>query len=150
KDIHASAQGLRIGDLVARTDDEGRMLGAFYKYSGERAPFSEDSFYDVLNGKIAPEKYRDKIVLVGPTAAGIATLFVTPVNATMPAVALQAQAVSSLLEEHFFVVPSWARVAEIAALLVVALYLVALLPRLAAGPALAVCAAALAGLLALQ
>ena len=148
KDIRVGAGGVRIGDLYARTDAEARMQTAFYKYAGERAPFAEDSFFDVVTGKIAAEKYRDKIVLVGPTAAGVANVFVTPVHPAMPAVALQAQAVSSLLQEHFFVVPAWARVAELGALLLVALYLVVLLPRLKAGAALVATAASLAVLVA--
>src|SRR5437867_3692984 len=147
KDIRVVPGGGRIGDLYARTDAEARMQTAFYKYAGERAPFAEDSFFDVVNGRIAAEKYRDKIVLVGPTAAGVANVFVTPVNPAMPAVALQAQVVSSLLQEHFFVVPAWARFAELGALLLVALYLVVVLPRLSAGAALAVTAAGLAALL---
>ncbi|HEY3075341.1 MAG TPA: serine/threonine-protein kinase [Burkholderiales bacterium] len=148
KDIRVTSGGVRIGDLYARTDAETRMQTAFYKYAGERAPFAEDSFFDVVNGKIAAEKYRDKIVLVGPTAAGVANLFVTPVHPAMPAVALQAQVVSSLLQEHFFVVPGWARFAELGALLLVALYLVVLLPRLRAGAALVATAASLAVLVA--
>src|SRR2546428_5091153 len=135
KDIRVGPGGVRIGDLYARTDPEARMQTAFYKYAGERAPFAEDSFFDVVTGKIAAEKYRDKIVLVGPTAAGVANVFVTPVHPAMPAVALQAQAVSSLLQEPFFVGPAWARVAELGAVLLVALYLVGLLPRLKAGAA---------------
>jgi eukaryotic-like serine/threonine-protein kinase len=150
KDIRADTYGVRIGDLVARTGPEARLHNAFYKYAGERPPFSEDSFYDVLNGKIAPEKYRDKIVLVGPTAAGVANVFVTPVSPAMPAVALQAQVVSALLEEHSVAVPGWARLAELGALFVAALYLITLLPRLGAGPALAASAAAVAGLVVLH
>jgi serine/threonine-protein kinase len=66
----------------------------------------------------------------------------------MPAVALEAQAVSSLLQEHFFVVPAWARLAELGALLVVAVYLVVLLPRLSARAALWVSGAGVAALIA--
>ena len=146
KDIRVGTGGVRIGELAARTEPDARMQTAFYKYAGERAPFAEDSFFDVLNGKISPEKYRDKIVLVGPTAAGVASLFVTPVNPAMPAVALQAQVVSSLLQEQFFVVPAWARLAEWAVLLGVALYIVTLLPRLSARAALWVSAAGVAAL----
>src|SRR5882672_947447 len=148
KDIRVASGGVRIGELYARTDAEARMQPAFYKYAGERAPLAEDSFFDVVNGKIAAEKYRDKIVLVGPTAAGVANVFVTPVHPAMPAVALQAQAVSSLLQEHFFVVPAWAHLAEIGALLLVALYLVVLLPRLSARAALWVSGAGVAALIA--
>ncbi|HYR36182.1 MAG TPA: serine/threonine-protein kinase [Burkholderiales bacterium] len=148
KDIRVTGGGVRIGELYARTDAEARMQPAFYKYAGERAPFAEDSFFDVLNGKIAPEKYRDKIVLVGPTAPGVTNLFVTPVHPAMPAVALQAQVVSALLQEHFFVVPAWARLAEFGVLFVVALYLAVLLPRLSARTALWASGAGVAALVA--
>ena len=148
KDIRVSPGSVRIGELHARTDGEARMQTAFYKYAGERAPITEDSFFDVVNGKIAPEKYRDKIVLVGPTAAGIGSAFVTPVHPAMPAVALEAQAVSSLLQENFFVVPGWARVAEVGVLLLVAAYLVVLLPRLGARAALWLSGAGVAALIA--
>jgi len=150
KDIRVAPHVVRIGALQARTDVDARTQTAFYKYAGERAPFTEDSFFDVLNGKIAPEKYRDKIVLVGPTAAGVANVFVTPVNPAMPAVALEAQAVSSLLQEHFFVVPAWGRSAELGILLAVALYLAVLLPRLSAGAAVGLSTGMLIALVAAQ
>jgi serine/threonine-protein kinase len=56
----------------------------------------------------------------------------------MPAVLMQAHAVSSILQEHFFVVPTWAGWAERGAFLLVAAYLIALLPRLKAGMGAAV------------
>jgi len=36
---------------------------------------------DVASGKIPVEKYRDKIVLIGPTAAGVGSMFITLFNA---------------------------------------------------------------------
>jgi serine/threonine-protein kinase len=146
KDIRAGADAVRIGELNARSGPDARMQTAFYRYAGERAPFDEDSFYDVLSGRIPADKYRDKIVLVGPTAPGVANVFVTPVHPAMPAVALEAQTVSSLLQEHFFVVPAWARFAELSLLAVVALYLVIVLPWLRAGAALTATVAGVAAL----
>jgi serine/threonine-protein kinase len=46
-----------------------------------------------------------------------------------------AHTISSILGEHFFVVPAWATWAELVVFLLVAAYLVVLLPRLKAGPA---------------
>ena len=148
KEIRVGAGGMRIGELTARTGADAALQTAFYPYAADRAPISEDSFVDVASGKIPPEKYRDKIVLVGPTAAGVANLFVTPVHPAMPAVALEAQTVSSLLQENFYAVPAWAPMAELAALAGVAVYLIMLLPRLAASPALLTSAALLAVLMA--
>jgi len=148
QDLRLAADSVQLGGLKARTDADGLLHTYFYRQPGERPAIAEDSFFDVVSGKIAPEKYRDKIVLVGPTAAGIANLFVTPVHPAMPAVTLQAQSVSSLLQEHFFVVPAWARLAEWLALLVAAAYVVVVLPRLRAGAALALTAVGVAAFVA--
>jgi hypothetical protein len=55
------------------------------------------------------------------------------VSPAMPAVLMLAHSVSSLLSEHFFVAPSWGIWVEYLVYLVVALYLILLLPRLKAG-----------------
>ena len=110
-----------------------QMFTYFYKDRDGKPAFTEDSFYDVATGKIPLEKYRDKIVLIGPTAPGVGSIFVTPVNPAMPAVTLQAHTVSSILQEHFFVSPTWGWIVEKLVYLVIAAYLIALLPRLSAG-----------------
>jgi serine/threonine-protein kinase len=130
---------VQLGRLKIGTDPSLRMYTFFYKDRDTGQPaFSVDSFFDVKSGKIPYEKYRDKIVLIGPTAAGVGSMFVTPVSGTMPAVLLQAHTISSILSEHFFVAPSWGFWAEKAVFLLVAAYLIALLPRLKAGTGAAV------------
>jgi serine/threonine-protein kinase len=126
-------EALQIGNFRASADPTMQMFTYFYKDRDGRPAIQEDSFYDVASGKIPLEKYRDKIVLIGPTAAGVGSMFVTPVNPSMPAVELQAHTVSSLLQGHFFVAPTWGWVVERLVYLLVAAYLIALLPRLSAG-----------------
>src|SRR2546425_1773745 len=137
KDIKIQpGEAIEIGNLKAPTDPQARMRTYFYQGRDGRPALTEDSFFDVYSGKIAAEKYRDKIGLIGATAAGVGNVFVTPVDPAMPAVTLQAHAVSSLLQEHFFVAPWWAYWVEIALILAVAAYIIAFLPRLQAGLAL--------------
>jgi len=138
-----SLQKLRI-----RTDAALQMHTFFYRDREGRPAFQVDSFYDVISGKIPAAKYADKIVLIGATAAGVGTVSVTPVSPQMPPVLALAHAVSSILQEHFFVAPSWAPVAEWVVLLLVAAYLIVVLPRLAAGPAAGITAGVLVALLA--
>lgn len=126
-------EALQIGNLKVSADPTMQMFTYFYKDRDGKPAFTEDSFYDVATGKIPLEKYRDKIVLIGPTAAGVGSIFVTPVNPAMPAVTLQAHTVSSILQEHFFVSPTWGWIVERLVYLVIAAYLIALLPRLSAG-----------------
>jgi eukaryotic-like serine/threonine-protein kinase len=136
-------ESVSIGGKTVRTDDIGRMLTYFYKDRDGRSAFPIDSFFDVYSGKIPASKYADKIVLIGATAAGVGASQVTPVSSQMHPVTTLAHAVSSLLQEHFFVAPTWGVPATLGVYLVIALYLILLLPRLKAGAAAGISAALL-------
>lgn len=133
-------ESVRVGKLRIATDRDSRMYTFFYRDRDGKPAFPVDSFFDVLTGKVPAAKYQDKIVLIGATAAGLGTTQVTPVSPASSPVLTLAHAVSSILNEHFFVVPAWAAWVEKLVFLLVALYLVLLLPRLKA---------ALAGMLSL-
>ena len=60
----------------------------------------------MLSGKIPPEKYRDKVVLIGATAAGVGASQVTPISAGTSPVLTLAHSVSSILKQDFFVTPN--------------------------------------------
>ncbi|MDO8933229.1 MAG: CHASE2 domain-containing protein, partial [Rhodocyclaceae bacterium] len=150
-DIQVKAgDSVKLGKLKIGVDPDTRMYTFFYKDKDGQPAFQVDSFFDVKTGKIPYEKYRDKIVLIGPTAAGVGSMFVTPVSSTMPAVLLQAHTVSSILSEHFFVAPTWGFWVEKLVFLLVAVYLIALLPRLKAGMGAAITAGILVALVAVH
>jgi serine/threonine-protein kinase len=126
-------ESVQIGKLRVKTDEAARMLPQFYKGKDGKPAFAVDSFFDVLSGKIPAGKYRDKIVLVGATAAGVGTVFPTPGYPGLSPAEMMAHITSSILGEHFIVQPAWGVWAGLGAVLFVAAYLVALLPRLSAG-----------------
>ena len=128
-------EGVRIGKLRVRTDPELRMFTFFYRDREEKRAFPIDSFFNVYTGKIPASKYQDKIVLIGATATGLGISQVTPVAPRMAPVETLAHSVSSILKEDFFVRPPWAAWVEFLVFLLVAAYLIALLPRLKAGTA---------------
>jgi len=128
-----AGESVRLGRLVIGTDSASRMLTFYYGDRDGKPAFSVDSFYDVVSGKIPYDKYRDKIVLIGATAAGVGSQFVTPVSPSMPSVQVLAHEVSSILSEHFFVTPTWGAWVAFGVFLAVAGYLTLLLPRLSAG-----------------
>ena len=135
KDIKVSpGESISLGNLRIVTDDLGMMLPYFYKDVQGRPAISEDSFFDVYSGKIPASKYKDKIVLIGATAPGIGTKAVTPIGLLNP-VQTVAHSVSSILQQQFFRTPGWGNWVSLLALVLVAAYLIALLPRLRAGPA---------------
>jgi serine/threonine-protein kinase len=134
KDIQVNlGQSVKLGNLNIVTDPLSRMHTYFYNEHDGKPAFQVDSFYDVLSGKIPADKYRDKIVLIGATAAGVGALQVTPISAGMPPVVTLAHSISSILKQDFFVVPSWALWAQLGVFAAIALYLILLLPRLSAG-----------------
>jgi len=142
-DIQAKlGEEVRIGKLRVRTDPEMRMYTFFYSGSETKPAFQIDSFFDVYTGKIPAAKYQDKIVLIGATATGLGISQVTPVSPRMAPVETLAHSVSSILKEDFFVAPTWGVWVEKLVFLLVAAYLIALLPRLKAGMA-AICTASI-------
>jgi CHASE2 domain-containing sensor protein len=131
-------EGISLANLKIATDPMLQMYTYFYKDRDGKPAFRVDSFFDVYSGKVPKESFRDKIVLIGPTAAGVGTTSVTPVSPAMAPVLTMAHSVSSILQEHFFLVPEWGVWIEVLFFLLVAAYLAALLPRLKAGMGAAV------------
>ncbi|MBA4212150.1 MAG: serine/threonine protein kinase [Polaromonas sp.] len=125
-------EGVQLGRSVVPTDSAARLLPQFYPDRDGKPAFAVDSFYDVLSGRIPASKYADKIVIIGATAAGVGTLFTTPVSAAMSPAAILAHITSSILSGHHIVQPLWGGYAVFAALLLIAAYIVWLLPRLSA------------------
>lgn len=139
KDIEARlGEGVKLGKLNITTDAALQMNTFFYADHDGHPAFPVDSFYDVYSGKIPVEKYRDRIVLIGATAGGIGDSQITPISSSMKPIETLAHSVASILNEDFFVAPSWAIWVERAAWLLIALYLILLLPRLKAGMAAAI------------
>ncbi len=130
-----SGELIQIGRLRVKTDEAALMLPQFYKGKDGRPAFVVDSFYDVVSGKIPASKYADKIVIIGATAAGVGEQFAVPGNPALSAAETIAHITSSILSEHFIVQPQWGDWVVLAALVVVALYVIAALPRLSAGVA---------------
>jgi eukaryotic-like serine/threonine-protein kinase len=142
-DIQAKpGEDVRIGKLRVRTDPELRMYTFFYNDVGDKRAFSIDSFFDVYTGKIPAAKYQDKIVLIGATATGLGISQITPISPRMAPVETLAHSVSSIMKEDFFVAPTWGFWVEKLVFLLVAAYLIGLLPRLKAGMG-AICTASL-------
>jgi serine/threonine-protein kinase len=128
-------ESVQIGKLRVKTDEQALMLPQFYKGRDGKPAFAVDSFYDVLTGKIPASKYADKIVIIGATAAGVGASFPVPGYAGLSPAETIAHITSSILGEHFIVQPGWSVWASLGVFLLVAVYLIAALPRLSAGKA---------------
>ncbi len=143
-------EGVQLGRSLIPTDATARLLPQFYPDRDGKPAFAVDSFYDVLSGRIPASKYTDKIVIIGATAAGVGTLFTTPVAAAMSPAAILAHITSSILSGHHIVQPVWGGLAVLGALLLIVGYVVGVLPRLSAAAGAACTAVLFVALLGIE
>jgi len=143
-------EGISMGGLSISTNPQLMMYTQFYREQEGAPAFRTDSAFDVMAGKIPAEKYKDKIVLIGTTAAGTGETFATPVSSSTAPVVMLAHSVSSILQEQYFVRPAWGRWVEIALFLLLTAFLALGVPRLSAGLAAAVIAVLVIALLAAE
>jgi serine/threonine-protein kinase len=148
-EVHAG-EGVSAGKLRVSTDRSLRVYPHFYGVQDERAAFVPSSFNDVLSGRVPPERFRNRIVLIGATAPAIASTAATPIAPAMPMVLVAAHTLSSMLQGHSIAVPAWRGAAETATIVLVAVYLLFLLPTLTHARAALVSAVLLLGLVAAQ
>ncbi|OIO00286.1 MAG: serine/threonine protein kinase [Elusimicrobia bacterium CG_4_10_14_0_2_um_filter_56_8] len=118
-----------FGKSVMKLDMESSALLAFNRAKS----FKYFSFYDVMNGKVVPEAFKDKIVLIGLTAQGVGSLYVTPTDSAMSAVDFTGNVVDNILSGRFIARPDWAMPVELGLIVIAGLFTAFLLPRLKAG-----------------
>ena len=92
--------GLELGSLVTHTDKSNRFLINYY---GPGGTYPYYSFNDVMEGKISPDIFKDKIVFIGWKAAGIGDFWVTPTSPALPGVEKQATVISNILHQDFII-----------------------------------------------
>jgi adenylate cyclase len=86
---------------AVRPSDVGQ---AFVNYHGGVHTYSYYSMADVVQGKVAPEAVRGKIVLIGATATGIGDIKATPFGGTdYPGVEIHANVIDNILHNNFLI-----------------------------------------------
>jgi len=75
---YISQDGLERIQFGSHTIRQSRDGTALINYTGPYGTYDHYSMWDVMNGAVPPETFRDKIVLVGGTAIGIGDLRNTP------------------------------------------------------------------------
>jgi serine/threonine-protein kinase len=131
----ASARPMLGGnDLGA--DINFRIYPRFYEDKNGKSAFKLYSLIDVLNGSVATNAFRDKIIVVGLTSPRLAQPRLTPTGqAISPTVAI-AHAVSSLLNSEQYHLPDWAGWAQRGIIVVIGLYLMLIMGRFRTNTAL--------------
>jgi len=124
-----SGKGIDLGGLLIPTDQSMRLLIRFW---GPDGCFPRYSFFDVINEKIPPAIFKDKVVLLGNTAQGIGDFVPTPLSSHVPGVEIAANVIQNILTKRFLIRPNWASGAEVGLILLFGVILSFLLPRLRA------------------
>jgi adenylate cyclase len=87
--------------LLIKTDSTGHL---FVNYHGPRGTYPYYSIADVVQRKVDPGTFKDKIVLVGASATGIADLRTPPYGEIdYPGVEMHANVIDSMLHQNFLV-----------------------------------------------
>lgn len=118
----------RVGveDYSLPTQADGNLILHFGPLLADRI----FSAVDVLEGRIPPENFQQRFVLLGFTATGLQDQVVTPLGEKIPGVDIHAQVLESLLSGNALTRPLWLRLAEGVLLIALGLGLIAAVPRL--------------------
>jgi len=121
--------GVQMGDLAVPTDESGRIL---INYLGPAKTFPHYSIADILKGRLSPDLFKGKIVIVGATATGIYDLRVTPFSAVYPGVEVHANVIDNILHQEFIQRPGWAGFFDLAAIIILGMVIGIAVPRVRA------------------
>ncbi|MGD1151643.1 MAG: adenylate/guanylate cyclase domain-containing protein [Syntrophales bacterium] len=122
-------EGIKIGDINIPTDETGRML---INYLGPGKTFPHYSIVDIIKGRLPPDTFKDKIVIVGATAIGIYDLRVTPYSSVYPGVEIHATAIDNILHGNFLHRSSGTSLLDICAIVFCGLLIGIVVPRVKA------------------
>ncbi|MCG6908769.1 MAG: serine/threonine-protein kinase [Deltaproteobacteria bacterium] len=101
-------------------------------FKGPRGSFKRFSYVDVIDDKIPTTVFKDKLVLVSPSAAGIMNPLSTPTDPTMPVGEFTAQTIWAMLNKQFVQKPLWSDMLELLLIVLLGIVIAVILPRMKA------------------
>jgi adenylate cyclase len=104
----SGVHNVAVPGLELPTDPNGRIWVHFSPHDKSRYV----SARDVVEGKVAPESFAGKLVLVGTSAIGLLDVKTTPITRAMPGVEVHAQLLEAALTNSLLAAPSYAVVLE--------------------------------------
>ena len=121
--------GVSIGDIDIPTDEYGRLL---INYLGPAKTFPHYSISDIIKGRLSPDIFKDKIVLVGATATAIYDVRVTPFSAVYPGVEIHATIIDNILHQNFLHQSTLTTLLDLSAIIFFGLIMGSVVPRVKA------------------
>ena len=99
-------------------------LNALVPYRGASQSFAYVSAVDVLQGRVPAAQLKDRIVLIGTSATGLADLVTTPMGVSFPGVEVHANLITGMLDGRVVHAPAYAQGVEMLGVLVLGLLMV--------------------------
>ena len=110
----AGVESVRIGPYRIPTTRDGEMWVRFTRgWEARSIPA-----WKVLSGAAPPDALKDRIVLVGTSAAGLMDLRFSPLGGAIPGVETHAHVLDQIIAEDHLVHPNWAPAVEMALIIV--------------------------------
>jgi adenylate cyclase len=119
---------LTFAEVSATMQEDGTTWLRYGKHDGDRMV----SAYEILAGKVDPERLRHKVVLVGVTGLGVLDFKSTPLGEFIPGVEIHAQVVENLFNGVALARPALATWIEGLVFIAFGLVLTWFIPRLTA------------------
>jgi adenylate cyclase len=137
---------VRVGETILPSTDRGELWLKFAPADPRRTI----SASRILEGTFDPDDIKSRHVFIGATATGLLDLRATPLEAALPGVEIEAQALEQMLSGDHLVRPAYATGLEIAFIVGFGAFITWLIARSGALLAAAVGAFAIAGIVALS
>jgi diguanylate cyclase (GGDEF)-like protein/PAS domain S-box-containing protein len=120
-------QQIAIGRYRIPLDAGNRLI---VNYQGPAGTFASYSMVDVMDGRIPPQTFAGKLVLVGVSAAGVADVVNTPFDRRLPGVERYASIISRILHGSHLQRPRWVNLVNLAAILLLGALVTWTAPRI--------------------
>jgi serine/threonine-protein kinase len=90
------------------------------------------SFFDVINKKIPPEAFKDKIIIIAPSTAELGVMQITLTAFNVPPVKIVANIIDNIISNDHILRPNWALILELLMIFFFCLYIALIIPQLKA------------------
>lgn len=115
---------IRLGRKTIPVSKNNRMLISFNR----GIPYY--SFFDVVNKKVSPAVFKDKIVIISQSAAGLGTMQVTPTAFNVSSGTVFANVIENIINGDHIIRPDWAATLELIMIILFGLYIALVVPQL--------------------
>lgn len=135
-------EGVHLGRTLIPTDQKARML---INHVGKEQSFRYVSATDVIHGRLAPDSFAGKAVLVGTAALGTYDQKATPFSANFPGVEKNATVAENIITRQFLAQSVYDKLIDLMLILFFGFGLGMVLPKMRALPGATLAAATFLG-----